>query len=91
MIDMNSSGPTCIYSTLTFLSEHAKQYNAKVIITFGQPLWWKALTIIESQPEGSDLRQIVLRMGGFHTLMSFLGSIGNIMSASGLHSVLQLV
>ena len=91
MIDMNSSDPTCIYSTLTFLSERAKQYNAKVIITFGKPLWWKALTIIESQPEGSDLRQIVLRMGGFHTLMSFLGSIGNIMSASGLRSVLQLV
>jgi len=91
MIDMNSSDPTCIYSTLTFLSEHAKQYNAKVIITFDQPLWWKALTIIESQPEGSDLRKIVLRMGGFHTLMSFLGSIGNIMSGSGLRSVLELV
>jgi len=91
MIDMNSSDPTCIYSTLTFLSEHAKQYNAKVIITFDQPLWWKALTIIESQSEGSDLRKIVLRLGGFHTLMSFLGSIGNIMSGSGLRSVLELV
>jgi len=35
----------------------------------------------------------ILRMGGFHTLMSFLGtgSIGNIMSGSGLRSVLELV
>ncbi|KAG1678575.1 hypothetical protein GQR58_013380 [Nymphon striatum] len=91
MIDMNSSDPNCIYSTLTFLSEHAKQYNTKDIITFDQPLWWKALTIIESQSESSALRKIVLSMGGFHTLMSFLGSIGNIMSGSGLRSVLELV
>jgi len=64
MMDMNGSDPTCscIYSTLTFLSEHAKKYNAKVIITFDKPLWWKALTIIESQSEGSDLRKIVLHM-----------------------------
>jgi len=41
--------------------------------------------------EGSDLRKIELRMGGFHTLMSFLGSIGNIVSGSELHSALELM
>ena len=68
-------------------------------IHFEQPLFesyarkcaQNALTIIESQLEGSDLRKIVLRLGGFHTLLSFLGSIGNIMSGSGLRSVLELV
>jgi len=28
--------------------------------------------IVESAPEGSDLRGIVLHLGGFHTEMNFL-------------------
>ena len=31
--------------------------------------------------------EIVCRLGGFHTLMSFLGSIGNVMAGSGLEEV----
>ena len=61
------------------------------MITFNQPLWWKALTIIESEPHDSDLRKIVFRLRGFHTLMSFLGCIGHIMAGSGLQSVLEQV
>ena len=32
---------------------------------------------------------IVCRLGGFHLLMSFLGSIGSLMSGSGLEEVLE--
>ncbi|VDI06569.1 Hypothetical predicted protein [Mytilus galloprovincialis] len=39
----------------------------------------------------SDIKQIVLRLGGFHTEMSFLGSIGRLMAGSGLHEVLETV
>jgi len=52
--------------------EHAQQHNVTPIITFEQPLWWKALVIIMSEPLGSDLRKIVLRLGGFHTAMSLM-------------------
>ena len=34
---------------------------------------------------------IVIRLGGFHTLMSFLGSIGHIMKGSGFEEVLGLL
>lgn len=51
------------------------------IVTFDQPLYYKARTIIANSKELCD---IILRLGGFHFLMSFLGSIGNIMSGSGL-------
>ena len=63
MIDMNPSDTTCIFSTLKFVSEHARRHNATPIITFDQPLWWKALLIIDAEPEGSDLSNIVLRLG----------------------------
>ena len=31
-----------------------------------------------------DLDKVIVRLGGFHLLMSYLGSIGHIMSGSGL-------
>ena len=40
--------------------------------------------VIESQPQESALHQIVLILGGFHTEMSFLGTIGSLMYGSGL-------
>ena len=73
------------------MCDHVRCYNATPIITFDRPLWWKAMTIIESEPEGSDLHGMVLRLGGFHTLMSFLGVIGHSMAGSGLRSLLELV
>lgn len=91
MIDMNPSDVTCIYSTLKFVCEHARRHGVTPIITFDQPLWWKALMIIETEPTGSVLNDIVLRLGGFHTEMSFLGSIGHLMAGSGLQEVLELI
>ena len=91
MIDLDPGNMSCIYSTMSFICEHAKRYNMVPMITFDQPLWWKALSILESEPLDSDLRKIILRLGGFHTLMSFLGCIGHIMSGSGLQSVLEQV
>ena len=91
MIDMSSSNTTCTFSTLKFVSEHARRHKVAPIITFDQPLWWKALMIIESKPADSDLCQVVLRLGSFHTEMSFTGSIGHLMAESGLKELLELI
>ena len=91
IIDMNSSDTTYIYSTLAFVTEHARRHDVAPIITFDQPLWWKALMIIRSEPLDSDLRRIVLRLGGLHTEMSFRGCIGHVMASSGLQELLELI
>ena len=91
MIDMNSSDPSCIYSTLQFVATHASNHNSYPIITFDQPLWWKAFLIVLQEPEGSPLKSIVVRLGGFHTEMSFLGAVGHLMSGSGLEQVIETV
>lgn len=91
MIDMNPSDMTCVYSTLQYVNSHARRHNATPILTFDQPLWWKALTIQESSQMDSDMRKIVLRLGGFHTQMSFLGAMGHIMAGSGLEELLECV
>ena len=67
------------------------QDNVTPIITFDQPLCWKSLQVIEGQPENIPLRSIVLRLGGFHTEMSFIGSIGHLMAGSGLQELLETI
>ena len=66
MIDMKLTENSCIYSTLKFVCSEARLHNTKAVLTFDQPLYWKALIIVESEPKESDLRTIVLRLGGFH-------------------------
>lgn len=92
MIDMNPSDVTCVSSTLKFGSEHTQRHNiANPIVTFDQPLWWKAFNIIQTEPADSDLRKVILRLGAFHTEMSFLGTIGHLMAGSGLRELLELI
>ena len=91
MIDLYPGNMSCVHSTLKFICEHATRYNVTPIITFDQPLWWKSLQVIYGQPENSPLRSKVLRLGGFHTEMSFIGSIGHLMAGSGLQELLETI
>ena len=76
---------TCLRMAL----EDAEKLNLKtVFVTFDLPLYMKAIDIILSAPHDSSLKKIVVRLGGFHLLMSFLGSIGFIMADSGLKEIL---
>ena len=74
MIDMSSSTSTWIFCTLKFVSEHAWCHEVTPKNTFEKPLWWKVLMIIESEPANSNLRQVVFRLGSFHTEMGFIDS-----------------
>ena len=60
-----------------------KVKHSSSINHFDQPLWLKASGIIEE----SQLN-IVCRLGGFHTMTSFMGSIGALMKGSGLEGLL---
>lgn len=91
MIDMNPNDLTCINSTFHFVGKEAKAHNFKPILTFDQPLYWKAMQIIEMEPNDSPLKSTILRLGGFHLEMSFAGCIGHLMDGSGLSELLETV
>ena len=55
-------------------------------VTFDQQLYVKAFEIASSMK-----MRIFVRLGGFHQLMSFLGSIGKVMEGSGLGTALENV
>ena len=47
--------------------------------------------IIMPEPLDSDLSKIVLRLGGFHTEMSFFGCIESLMPGPGLKVILEMI
>ena len=91
MIDLDPSNMSCIFSTLNYLCDQARKFNVTPVITFGQPLFWKAMLIVESEPTGSDLKEVVLRLGGLHVEMSFLWCVGHLIAETGLAQVLEVV
>jgi hypothetical protein len=49
------------------------------------------MLIIANAPGSCPVKSIVFKLGGFHTLMSFLEAIGNLMSGLGLTELLDLI
>ena len=91
MINMYPGDKTCILSTLAFICNLAHKHHAPPIITFDQPLYWKAAEIITDAPKSSGLKNIVLMLGGFHTFMNLLGAIGTLMQGTGLKDIMEVV
>ena len=88
MVDLDPNSWKCIYSVLTWGRDKCKKHGIVPIFTFDQPIWWNARQIKNQE---ADLADIVLNLGAFHTDLSYLGSIGNIMKSSGLKQMLALV
>ena len=87
LINLNTSNENCIYSTLIHITDQAKYLNIEIpCVTFGQPLWIKAFEIVKTKN-----LLIVLCLGEFHSLMSFVGSVGFSMEVSGLEKVFETV
>ena len=91
MTDLKANDEACIFSTMHFIVGQAKKYNADPILTFDQPLYQKTYEMQGKESENSDLKGIVLRLGGLHICMKFLGSIGHFMSSSRLREVLETI
>ena len=86
MIDLSPSDDTCIYSTLLYIESQASRLNLPTAcVTFDQPLWLKAMKIVSAK----GMTKIVLRLGGFHLLMSACGSVFHMMKGSGIEEALE--
>ena len=77
--------------TLEYICKLPSKYDLPPIVTFDQPLFWKASEIINEIPENNSIRHVVLLLGSFHTFMNLLGAIGSLMDGSGLKEILQTI
>ena len=87
IIDLHATDSSALYSLLSFVTEQCKILNVDMpCVTFDQQLYVKAFEIVSSMK-----MRIFVRFGGFHQLMSFLGSIRKLMEKSGLGTALKTV
>ena len=82
VIDGDPNDLNTIFTTL----KECIRLNGTAVVTFDLPIWLKAVNIVKQ----ANL-PVIPRLGGFHLLKSYLGSIGNIMQDSGLLEVIQLI
>ena len=88
-INLEPSNPSTIYTALCYAQKLCDDNNLRVcIVTFDQPLYQKASEIVASS---NQLQTVVVRLGGFHLLMSYMGSIGHIMGGSGIEDLWKCV
>ena len=87
IIDLHATDPSALYLLILFVTEQCKILNVDMpCVTFDQQLYVKAFENVSSMK-----MRIFVRLGGFHHLMSFLGSIGKVMEGSGLGTALETV
>lgn len=63
------------------------QYTS--FVTYDQPLFWKAWNIVASVQQHPELQYLVVKLGGFHLLTSFLVYVGEFIAGRGLNERLQ--
>ena len=87
MINLYITSITALHSLLCFVVEQSKNNKLSTVsITSDQPLYVKTCEIVMSHKT-----EVFVRLGDFHQLKSFLGSIGSLMEGSGLRRPLETV
>ena len=88
LIDMSPSDPDTM---MTVLQEAKRLTNErgqkKVVFTCDRQLYKVAADVKCAYP--NDFSNVILRLGGMHMLMSFVGAIGSLMAGSGLSEILS--
>jgi hypothetical protein len=59
-LQRDTTNMDCVLTTLQFVVDECTKHRCDPVLTFDQPLWWKARTIIANEPESSSLKRIVL-------------------------------
>ncbi|ELU13149.1 hypothetical protein CAPTEDRAFT_202590 [Capitella teleta] len=78
-----------IYTALNFAREQSSLHGMETcFVTFDQPLYAKAIEIVASD---EILQRVMVKLGSFHLLVSFMGSVGYIMGASRLEVLWESV
>ena len=87
MIDLDPTDINCVYTTLKFVQRQCELQKCIPVLTFDQPLYLKALSLITA--ENSDVGNIFVRLGKFHLMLCWLSALGTLYANSGLSTILE--
>lgn len=83
LIPAPSSDYSTIYTVMETLATMMNHLGQKhVVVTFDQAIYCKAKEI--QWKRANEFSNMVIRLGGFHVVLNFLGTLGNMMTGSGL-------
>ena len=89
LIDSPPAHPDTVLTTLMFIEEFMKQHDmVHIHISADMQLYKVILQMKWSDPIRWE--NLIVRPGGMHTLMSFVGCIGALMNGSGLEELLNV-
>ena len=90
-INAPPSDADTVFTSLLAAKEKCESLNLKsCIVTFDQSLYWKARDMVMNS-QNPELSDVIVRLGGFHLLMSFMGAVGTIMAGSGLKDLFCVI
>ena len=75
-----------IYTVMLTIQKHMSKLNQKMsVLTFDEAIYSKAKEI--QWKCGDQFDDVILRMGGFHIALNFLGVIGHLYEGSGIEDI----
>ena len=81
LIDMTPSDPDTIMTSLKQAQEITSRCGQEFVVFTGDLQLYKvAVNILWAYPD--QFGNVIMRLGGMHTLMSFVGSVGTLMAGS---------
>lgn len=88
LIDMTPSNPDTIITALHEAKRLTKERGQKnAIFTSDQQLYKIAVEVKWAYPK--EFSDVIIRLGGMHMLMSFVGAVGTLMKGTGLSEVME--
>lgn len=79
-----------IFTSLSHACENTVRIGQKfTFVTYDQPLHNKARSVVLEHPNG--LSNVIVRLGAFQMVLSFLTCIGKLIDGSGLKEALSLI
>ena len=88
VLDLNPNDESSLYSTLLYIEDQVQKLGVPdFATTFDQPLWLKAMEIVEAK----NMKKFVLKLGAFYLLMSVLGSVFHVFEGSGIGDALLTI
>ena len=87
MLNAKSDDPSTVYTVLLHLKRMMEILGQKhSVITFDLAIYKVAKEVVWSNPE--MFKFTVVRLGGFHIILNFLGALGNMLQTSGAIGVI---
>ena len=81
------TNPDVVVESLNYCCSVAKTLGQEFcVLTCDQAIYEIVLALQTKHPD--KYRQVIIRMGGFHVAMNFLGAIGHLMNETGLKDIL---